>query len=191
MKPTLRQFNNGLSALVLILSAYIFLMPVLPAATWWTKHEAPLISKPATIKTPPPQAPDTPPDHSLVIPSLAMQEIIHEGPNEATLSKGVWKLPRSSTPDKGGNTVMAGHRYTYSGSGVFYHLDKVKDHDLIYVYWGGKRYTYDVDNVEEVPPTDVSVEAPSQDSILTVYTCTPLWSFKDRLVIQAKLVETI
>jgi LPXTG-site transpeptidase (sortase) family protein len=191
MKLNLRQFNNGLSVVVLILSAYIFLMPVMPAASWWAQHQAPLISKPATAKTPPPQAPNTPPDHTLVIPSLAMQETIHEGRNEATLSKGVWKLPTSSTPEKGSNTVMAGHRYTYSGSGVFYHLDKVKTGDLIYIYWGDKRYTYDVNKVEEVPPTEVSVEAPTQDSIVTVYTCTPLWSFKDRLVIQAKLVETI
>src|SRR5947209_20556226 len=139
MQLTLRRFNNVLTVVVALLCAYIVLMPVLPALSWWTKYEAPVISSKPSVKTP---AAKTFPDHTLVIPSLAMKEEIHEGPNEATLRFGVWRLPKSSTPDKGGNTVMAGHRYTYSGSGVFYHLDKVKIGDPVFVYWGGKRYQY-------------------------------------------------
>lgn len=188
MRLTLRQFNNCLTVLVVILSLYIILMPVLPAISWWTKHEAPLVSaKPSTAA---PAKPSQVPDQTLVIPALAMKEPINEGPNEATLRLGVWKLPNSSTPDKGGNTVMAGHRYTYSGSGVFYHLDKVNAGDDVYIYWQHKRYKYDVTWVRIVPPSDGSVVAPTPDSEVTIYTCTPLWSFKDRLIVRAKLVET-
>jgi sortase (surface protein transpeptidase) len=33
------------------------------------------------------------------------------------------------------------------------------------------------------------VEAPTDEHILTLYTCTPLWSAKDRLVIKARLIN--
>jgi sortase A len=188
MHLTLRRFNNFLTVLVVVLSLYIILLPLLPAISWWTKHQAPVISSKPSVATPAPSS--SAPDQTLIIPSLGLQEAIHEGRTEATLRYGVWKLPQSSTPDKGGNTVVAGHRYTYSGSGVFYHLDKVNNGDAIYVYWQHHRYRYKVDQVEVVPPTDLSVQAPTVDSELTVYTCTPLWSFKDRLVVRAKLVET-
>ena len=117
--------------------------------------------------------------------SLGMEETINEGNSIATLRKGVWRLPHTSTPDKGGNTVLVGHRFTYSGQAVFYHLDKVKQGDRITIVWKGKLYSYEVKTIKVVPPTEVSVEANTKEPMLTIYTCTPLLTAKDRLVIQA------
>lgn len=100
---------------------------------------------------------------------------------------GSWHIPGTSSPDKGGNTVIAGHRYTYSGSGIFYHLDKVRVGDPIYIYWQHKRYSYTVKSIHVVAPTDVAIEAPTKRAQLTLYTCTPMWTFSHRLVVVAVL----
>jgi LPXTG-site transpeptidase (sortase) family protein len=185
-RPKLRTVNNWLTVVVVALAIYVIGMPFIPALNWWARHEAPLISHPASVATPGAGSPAIPKDNTLVIPNLGLQEIIHEGSGVHTLHFGVWHLPDTSSPDKGGNMVMAGHRYTYSGSGVFYHLDLVKTGDPIVLYWQHKRYNYTVIKTEVVPPTEVSVQAPSKDAHLTIYTCTPMWTFKNRLVILAQ-----
>src|SRR5699024_902953 len=93
----------------------------------------------------------------------------------------------SSTPDKGGNTVLVGHRFSYKDAAVLYHLDKAKQDDPIVVAWDGKIYTYKVSESKIVKPTDIYVEAPSEDDRLTIYTCHPIWSVKERLVVVANL----
>jgi LPXTG-site transpeptidase (sortase) family protein len=185
-KLTLRGFNNILTVVVIFLGMYIMFSPYLPAINWWVKHEAPVISKPAT----PPLSSGVVLDiNSLVIPRLEMQELVHAGPSATELNKGVWLRPNTSTPNKGSNTVLAGHRFTHSGHDVFYHLDKIQIGDLIELHWNKKRYTYRVQNIRTVPPTAIEIEAPTTKPQLTLYTCTPLWSAKNRLVLTATLEE--
>jgi sortase A len=183
----LRTINNWLTTVVVLLALYIIAMPLAPAVSWWAKHEAPLVSAPAHISVPKPHTPAAPTENTLIIPNLGLSEAIHEGASVHTLHFGVWHLPGTSSPDKGSNTVLAGHRYTYSGSGVFYHLDKVKVGDDLTLYWQQKRYDYSVVKVAVVPPSEMSVQAPTNDARLTIYTCTPMWTFKNRLVVEAKL----
>ena len=171
-----------------MLATYILIWPFLPNLSWWVKYSAPVVSKPVVTKV---SANDEiPKDNTLVIPKLAMREIIHEGQDISALRKGIWRIPTSSTPDKRGNTIMAGHRFTYDGQAVFYNLDKVSAGDNLTVYWQGKRYDYRVKMINEVTPTDESLIAPTNDPTITIYTCTPLWSAKNRLVITAKLTES-
>ncbi|MDB5186520.1 MAG: putative sortase family protein [Candidatus Saccharibacteria bacterium] len=190
-KITLVRFNNTLSVIIVMLSVYIFVWPFMPRLTFWwhmytdktngytyqNRIESTNTTKPI------------PQDNRLVIPGLHMDEAIHDGPTVATLSQGAWRRPQTSTPDKGGNTVIAGHRFTYRESAVFYNLDKVQKNDPIIVYWEGKEYDYIVDEVAVVRPTAVEIESPTPDSRLTIYTCTPLWTAKDRLVVKARLIQ--
>jgi LPXTG-site transpeptidase (sortase) family protein len=178
-----RKFNNLLSLAVLALAVYILLMPILPIFEWWASHSAPVISRSSTLHV----------DHSyvkradsLIIPRLGLSDLIHEGSSVHTLHFGVWHLPESGNPALGSNTVLAGHRYTYSGSGVFYHLDLVRQGDPITLIWNHQQYDYTVTKIEVVPPSEISVQAPTQEARLTIYTCTPLWTFTDRLVVIAK-----
>jgi LPXTG-site transpeptidase (sortase) family protein len=122
----------------------------------------------------------------LVVPAMLLDVPINEGAQNASLSKGLWRIPTTSTPDKGGNTVIVGHRFTYTNpEGVFYNLNQVKVGDEIGVFWQGKRYIYTVNKTEVVPPTDTSVQAPTNKAEVTLYTCTPLWLPKNRLVVIA------
>ncbi len=189
-QATLRKINIGLSVFLLLLGLYIMLWPLLPAINWWLKHDAPIISSPVSISVSVGDL-NIPTENTLVLPALDLQEKILEGESVATVNRGIWRRPSSSTPDKASNTVLVGHRFTYSGHAVFYNLDKVKRDDPIIVYWSGKPYYYKVFSVSVVPPETVSVEAPTDQSVLTLYTCAPLWSAKDRLVIQASLEESL
>jgi LPXTG-site transpeptidase (sortase) family protein len=190
----LRSFNNGLSIIVVFLSLYIAATPLVPGVLfWWKIHFG---SKPALVaansasqpnKPTPPEV--IPADNTLVIPRLEMQQIIYDGPDARTLRKGVWHRPHTGSPDQGSNTVLVGHRFTYDGPAIFYNLDKVQTGDSIVIYWNHQKYSYKVAAVEVVPPTAIEIEAPTNDPLLTIYTCTPLWTAKNRLVIKATLME--
>ena len=54
------------------------------------------------------------------------------------------------------------------------------------MYWQGAEYNYAVTAIKVVQATALEVEAPTDEDIVTIYTCTPLWSAKDRLVVIAK-----
>jgi sortase A len=186
---TLRLVNHILSGVVVLLALYIIFAPLLPQLSWWVGHDSPVkglvAAKSVAIQ---PTQSEQPQADNLIIPRLDFQETIHGG-DIGALNKGIWRIPHASTPDKGGNTVLVGHRFTYGGPAVFYHLDKLEKHDRIGVWWQGQLYEYEVFNIMVVPPETVSVEANTEEARLTLYTCTPLWSAKDRLVIQARLVE--
>jgi len=185
----LRPVNNVLTVVAAGLIIYLLAMPVLPDVSWWIEHNTPFHSSKA-VSLPVPQADkkeDRPKDNILVIPRLSMRQQIFEGGTTATLHQGLWRRPASSTPPSGGNTVIIGHRFTYSDPAVFYHLDKVAIGDPITVYWQQQRYDYQVISKQVVLPADTAVERNTANPELTLYTCTPLWTSRDRLVIVARL----
>lgn len=187
-KFDLRKFNNFLTFVVAVLALYIIAVPYLPQFAWWLRHDSPiqtLITKedsPATAAA----ADQVVEGDKLFIPRMDLEQPIWGG-SKANLERGVWLVQGTSTPDKGGNTVLVGHRFTYKNpAGVFYHLDKVQHGDVITVHWQGKVYEYKVTEIKVVPATEVSVEDNTPEPQLTVYTCTPLWSVENRLVVIAK-----
>ncbi len=196
-KSKLRTFNNYLSGIVVLLGLYILITPLAPNVMFWlrkkldsnhgyvyrsnlTKNEAPDVNN----DTLPP-----PPNKRLYIPSMQLDVEVHEGATAATLSKGVWRRPRTSTPDRGGNTVLVAHRFDYNKDAPFYHLDVMKNGDKFAVFWNGKEYDYEVTEVKVVEPTEVSIENNTKEPRMTLYTCTPLWTAKQRLVIVSKLIS--
>jgi len=185
---SLRFFNNFLTVVVALLAIYIVAAPFLPQVGWWVTHESPvkgiLPGRPNVAASP--ASEQVIDGDKLFIPRIDMAEPIHSGGKEA-LNLGIWRVPHSSTPDMGGNTVLVGHRFTYKDpTGVFYHLDKVQKGDEVTVHWQGKAYEYEVTEIKVVPASEVSVEHNTTEPRLTVYTCTPLWSVANRLVVIAE-----
>ena len=186
---TLRRFNNFLSLLIFIIALYIFFLPFVPQISWWARHSAPLVSTPVQIQLPRASA-LVPKDNRLVIPAMDLNQPIFQGQSVYTVNKGIWLRPNGSTPNKGSNTIMVGHRLTYTNpEGVFYFLDKVQIGDPIELDWQGKAYIYKTTSISVVIPQNIAIEAPTSDSRLTLYTCTPLWSLKDRLVVVAERIN--
>lgn len=66
-----------------------------------------------------------PEQNTLVIPKIYVDAKINQGQNSQTLNKGFWHIPNTSSPDMGGNMVIAGHRFAeLTGPNTFYHLDR-------------------------------------------------------------------
>lgn len=136
------------------------------------------------------EVPPVPIENKLVIPKIGVDAAILEGDSEAVLDKGIWRRPVGSTPDKGSNTVLTAHRFKYlSGPNTFYNLDKLALGDTFDVIWSGVTRTYKVSAIHTVTPKQTEIENATDEPIVTLYTCTPLWTSTKRLVVVATLVR--
>jgi sortase A len=187
----LSRVNTLLLVAILLVNVYVIATPFVPGVLFWLVrgHSATSQRLSQDIRS---GSQPSAQENRLVVPSMQLDQVINEGKDLGAARSGPWRLPYTSTPDRGGNTVIIGHRFTYTNPrGVFYHLDKVHVGDEIGVYWRAKKYLYKVTQASVVPPTTVSVEAPTKNAQLTLYTCTPLWWPKDRLVITAQLESSL
>lgn len=190
---TLRTYNNALSVVVIVLGLYIAVSPFLPQITYELRDKSPNASAPysgelAKVVGSTSDA-QKPQDNRLVIPSIQIDEPIVEGGDIWVIRNGgTWRRPQTSKPNQDGNTVIVGHRFYGSNISTFYHLDKVLIGQVLAVYWEGEEYLYEVTETKVVEATEVEIEAPTNDKQLTIYTCTPIWTAKQRLVVIAKPV---
>lgn len=128
----------------------------------------------------------------VIIAKIGVNAPIVEGQNgDWALSRGAWRLPESSTPDQGGNTVITGHRFKYlpPSNLTFYLFHKLAIGDIVSVIWQGKEYYYKIKLIKIVAATDFSVLEPTTEPTLTLFTCDPIYSQKNRLVVVSELIE--
>ncbi len=191
---TLRRFNNTATIVVIALGLYIVILPFLPEVI----YRARLVNKPADGGAPysgqlagsDDDRKNPPADNRIVIPSLQLDEPVKTGTNIGVLNDGgTWLRPKTSAPDQQGNTVIVGHRYYQRNLSTFYNLDKLKVGERIGVYWEGKEYVYKITEIKVVPSDAGYIEDKTNEKQLTLYTCTPIWTAKDRLVVVAKYEE--
>jgi len=127
-----------------------------------------------------------PEDNRLVIPKIGVDVAVVEGKNEeAALLKGAWRNPKTSDPAKGGNTVISGHRFRFRppNNTTFYLLDKLSVGDPFLIYWQGVEYDYIVTETKIVAPTTLEILNNTADPQVSLFTCTPLFTTKQRLVV--------
>ncbi len=117
-------------------------------------------------------------------------DIVEGRDAKASLRRGAWRLPGTSTPDRGGNTVLGGHRWLYRppSARTLYNLDKLQAGDPVEVDWRGTTYRYRVRESKVVTPEQIEILQATTDDILTIFTCTPLFSSAQRLVVIAERV---
>ncbi len=194
---SLRAFNNGLTVVVVLLGLYITSFPFLPYVSLWQDklgdntdgvRYSGLLASQSNVDTP--NLKTAPKENRLVLPNISFDEPIIVGDDPNNVHLGVWHRPHTSTPDKGGNTVLVGHRFSYSSPATFYHLDKVTAGESFAIWWEGQEYVYTVTETFIVPATAIEIESNTSEAIVTIYTCTPLWTAENRLVVRAKLVNT-
>lgn len=191
-----RTLNNWLSLLVIFLGLYLVVFPFLPYFELWGER---FIDSSNGVRYTGRLADaenvdddnlrDPPTTNRLVIPSISLDEQIFVGSDPANVDLGVWQRPQTSSPDKGGNTVLVGHRFSYSSPATFYHLDKVQEGDKFAIWWDQEEFVYEVYATYIVGPEAVRIEENTDEKIATLYTCTPVWTAKDRLVVRARLIE--
>jgi LPXTG-site transpeptidase (sortase) family protein len=147
-----------------------------------------------------------PSDNRLVIPRIGKNVPLLQVPNHKNwkelekkiqkgLQNGVVVHPVSGMPGDFGNLFLTGHSSYYKWDpgrykDVFALLHEVIPGDIVYVYWEGRRYTYRISEKKVVPPTAVGVlSQPKDKKILTLMTCTPVGTNKNRLILVGELKE--
>jgi len=118
---------------------------------------------------------------------------IVNGVSLKSLAQGVGHHINTAYPNtERGNVVLSGHRW-YPGDNPYFRalidLDKLRIGDTIEVFYAGKKYVYRVDKREVVPPTQTSLLQQTEHPQLTLYTCTPKYTAKNRLAYIATLVD--
>jgi len=123
----------------------------------------------------------------LSIPSLDLETVVFEGVTVATLRKGPAHMPWTPLPGQPGNAVISGHRTTYGRP--FFNFDQLKPGDRIEIETAIGTHVYVVRESFVVKPTDIWVTEDREGGWLTLTTCNPKFSARERLIITAELVE--
>lgn len=188
----------ALSTLVIIVTLFLLIVPLFPAVTYSfnpptdkVKYKLPASAPVQSIDNPK----AVPSENRLIIPKIGVDTPIVDGANIDILNseEGVWRELANKNPTEKGNMTLAGHRFQYLPPNMttFYNLDKVQTGDIAIVFWEGKSYIYQVYTTFEVTPDHVEILDDSKDVPyeLTLYTCTPIYTSTDRLIVKAKLLQ--
>ena len=123
----------------------------------------------------------------LTIPRIGLEDIVvYEGVDRETLKKGPGHMGRTPLPGQPGNAVISGHRTTYGRP--FFDFDLLELGDTVEIETATGTHVYEVREIEVVEPTDVWVTDHREGGWLTMTTCEPKFSARQRLVIWAEMV---
>jgi sortase A len=148
-----------------------------------TSSSVPTSTTTTTVPAPPP------PGNwigTIKIPTIGVDKVFVEGTGREDLKKGPGHYPGTPLPGQVGNAAIAGHRTTYGQP--FFNLDQLSPGDEIITTTIAGHYTYKVRDKLIVHPNDTFVVDNTPDAQLTLTTCNPKFSARERLVIKANLV---
>lgn len=140
----------------------------------------------ANYGPPPPPAENGDAVAQIRIPRLGLTKTIVHGVGTEDLKKGPGHYPGTPLPGQAGNAAIAGHRTTYGAP--FEDLDQLEENDLIYVTTLQGSFVYRVTETIIVAPTDVYVLDPTRDNRLTLTTCHPKLTARQRMIVVAELL---
>ncbi len=109
-----------------------------------------------------------------------------EGVRTRDLRNGAGHMPNTSIPGQPGNAVISGHRTTWGQP--FHELDALDPGDRIEVETALGTHVYSVRETRVVRPTEIWVAEPREGAWLTLTTCHPKNSARQRFVVFAELV---
>jgi sortase A len=123
------------------------------------------------------------------IPKIGLDTVVVEGTTQSALRAGAGHYVDSPLPCGDGNVAIAGHRVTFGHP--FKRMAELGPGDEIFLDTPVGSCTYRVATVPSpVDPSDVGVVAPTKDPELTLTTCHPEHSARQRLVLHARRVAT-
>lgn len=165
-----------------------------PAPTGEPGRPAP--EPPPYVPGPPPEAPPVgEPMAILRIPRFGADyaPVVVEGVGREELKTGPGHYPGTAMPGQVGNFVVSGHRTTYGAP--FNRLDEVVPGDAVVVRDADEWFVYRITDREVVPPTATEVIAPvpnepgaePERALLTLTTCHPEFSARERLIVYGEL----
>lgn len=138
----------------------------------------------------PPPIPTPGPEQArrVQIPAINVDKPVVQGDDWEQLKKGVGQNVSSTLPGQTGNLVLSAHNDIYGE--IFRELDKLKPGDEIIVSTERRSYTYVVNDIDVVEPTDVWVMGQTEHASATLISCYPYLVNNKRIVIFADLAST-
>ena len=121
----------------------------------------------------------------LTILSANINHYVVFGATNKKLEYGPGYILGTSLPGSGGNFAIAGHRTTYGAP--FGNLDRVQVGETIIFQTNTNQYKYQVIDVKIISPEDNYVLENYGDDRITLTTCHPKFSAKQRLVVIGQL----
>jgi len=188
LKTKKRKFQAIIIAGVILVSSVFLAYPFLPTVEYYVMPPKDNLVKEKDLQK------DIVKGRVLIISKIGVKIPIIEGENESeALNKGAWRLPQTSIPEIGGNMALAAHRFKYMPphQETFYLLDKLSEGDIFQVFWEGREYRYEVVSTEIVKPTNTEVISNTNEPTVTLITCHPLFSDKNRLIVKGRLIEIL
>jgi sortase A len=128
----------------------------------------------------------------LTIPSIKVSKWIIAGVGYKQLEKGPGLFAGSPLPGQLGNVAIAGHRTTYGAP--FSRIDEIQKGDIVTIDTSAGSFTYEVNGAPRiVNATDVAVVKTKDKTIasLTLVSCHPKWTSKQRIIVTAVLQPKI
>jgi sortase A len=122
---------------------------------------------------------------SVSIPRLNLTSPIFSGATDAVYNRGIGHWPGSALPGQRGNMVLGGHRT--ADPRPFYDIQRMAKGDVITVMRGGRSHRYVVTRTMIVKPTSVWILNQTPDRTLTIFTCHPRGTTRQRYVVVARL----
>lgn len=134
-------------------------------------------------------APDlSEPVGNIRIPDIGLVWTVVEGVRLGSdLKKGAGHYPDTPLPGQPGNAAIAGHRTTWGQP--FHNLDDLEPGDQIFWDSVTGTHVYEVREVEIVDPSALWVLDDRDGAWLTLTTCHPKFSARQRLVVFAEMVD--
>jgi sortase A len=123
------------------------------------------------------------------IPKIGVSAVFVEGTATADLRNGPGHYPGTPLPGERGTVGIAGHRTTYGA--WFRRINQLDPGDRIELAMGYGRFTYRVERTRIVPPTALWVTHRVAYDRLILSACNPLYSATQRIVVFARLVDTL
>ncbi|GAB4246863.1 MAG: hypothetical protein Kow00122_04020 [Thermoleophilia bacterium] len=121
----------------------------------------------------------------ILIPKIGLDTVMVEGTGRSDLREGPGHWPETPLPGMGGNFVVSGHRTTYGAP--FLRLDRLEPGDDIQVLLPYAAVVYAVTRTMIVRPDETEVVAQRGIEEISLTTCHPIYSARQRLVVQAEL----
>ena len=130
-------------------------------------------------------------------PDEPFAKVVVEGTTVSDLKRGPGRIVESAMPGEVGNLVISGHRTTYGAP--FADVDLLEPGDAVVVETRDRWFTYRVTGTRIVAPTAVEVTYPvpgepgaePTERLLTLTTCHPKYSARQRMIVSAVLEEDL
>ena len=125
------------------------------------------------------------------VPKINVKLPIYHGTSESVLQTSIGHLPETSLPvgGEGSHCSLSGHRGLPSAK-LFSDLDKVAEGDTFTLSILNETYTYEVDRIRVVLPSDLSeLQIYPGEDLCTLITCTPYGINTHRLLVRGHRTE--